>query len=194
MPDTDTGRVDGKPKPLLTATQLLLEQVAVAEILDDSDAGEQDAVLAVLGASSYTNAEATWSQSLPDRIGSHQRAFAFFGGAVELLVPDNLRAAVRTPDRYDPEPNATYLELARHYGTAILPAGPYKPKDEAKAEVAVQAVERWVLPRLRHQRFFSLSELNGAIAAPRRNSHQMPSCIGKWLRSTILPRSSTVPA
>ena len=129
MPETDTGRVDGKPKPLLTATQLLLEQVAVAEILDDSDAGEQDAVL---GASSYTNAEATWSQSLPDRIGSHQRAFAFFGGAVELLVPDNLRAAVRTPDRYDPEPNATYLELARHYGTAILPARPYKPKTRPK--------------------------------------------------------------
>jgi transposase len=133
----------------------------------DASSGEQRSAqifVAVLGASSYTYAEATWSQSLPDWIGSHQRAFAFFGGVVELLVPDNLRAAVRTPDRYDPEPNATYLELARHYGTAILPARPYKPKDKAKAEVAVQVVERWVLARLRHQRFFSLSELNGAIA------------------------------
>jgi transposase len=134
----------------------------------DASSGEQRSAqifVAVLGASSYTYAEATWSQSLPDWIGSHQRAFAFFGGVPELLVPDNLRAAVRTPDRYAPEPNATYLELARHYGTAILPARPYKPKDKAKAEVAVQVVERWVLARLRHQPFFSLRELNVAIAA-----------------------------
>jgi len=121
--------------------------------------------VAVLGASSYTYAEATWSQSLPDWIASHQRTFAFFGGVPELLVPDNLRAAVSKPNRYAPEPNATYLELARHYQTAILPARPYKPKDKAKAEVAVQVVERWVLARLRHHTFFSLSTLNGAIAA-----------------------------
>jgi transposase len=102
---------------------------------------------------------------LPDWIGSHQRALSFFGGVPALLVPDNLRAAVRRPDRYAPQPNATYLELARHYGTAILPARPYKPKDKAKAEVAVQVVERWILARLRHRSFFSLAELNAAIAA-----------------------------
>jgi transposase len=119
--------------------------------------------VAVLGASNYTFAEATRSQSLPDWIGSHQRALAFFGGVPRLLVPDNLRAAVTRPDRYAPEPNATYQELARHYGTAILPARPYKPKDKAKAEVAVQVVERWILARLRHRTFFSLGELNAAI-------------------------------
>ena len=143
----------------------------------DASSGEQRSAqifVAVLGASSYTYAEATWSQSLPDWIGSHQRAFAFFGGVPELLVPDNLRAAVRTPDRYDPEPNATYLELARHYGTAILPARPYKPKDKAKAEVAVQVVERWVLARLRHQRFFSLSDLNVTIAELLTNLNARP--------------------
>lgn len=119
--------------------------------------------VAVLGASSYTYAEATWTQELPQWIASHQRAFQFFGGVVELLVPDNLRSGVSKACRYDPQPNATYRELARHYNTAILPARPYKPKDKAKAEVGVQVVERWILARLRHQRFFSLAELNAAI-------------------------------
>ena len=119
--------------------------------------------VAVLGASSYTYAEATWTQTLPDWIGSHQRAFAYFGGAVELLVPDNLRSGVTSPCRYDPEPNATYAELARHYGCAILPARPYKPKDKSKAEIGVQVVERWILARLRHHTFFSLSDLNAAL-------------------------------
>lgn len=133
----------------------------------DASSGEPrqaQVFVAVLGASSYTYAEATWTQSLPDWIGSHQRALAFFGGVPALLVPDNLRAAVSRPDRYAPEPNATYLACARHYGTAILPARPYKPKDKAKAEVAVQVVERWILARLRHRCFFLLAELNAAIA------------------------------
>ena len=82
---------------------------------------------------------------------------------VELLVPDNLRSGVSKACRYDPQPNATYQELARHYNTAILPARPYKPKDKSKAEVGVQVVERWILARLRHHTFFSLSELNGLI-------------------------------
>jgi len=128
------------------------------------EARDAQIFVAVLGASNYTYAEATWTQSLPDWIGSHQRALGFFGGVPALLVPDNLRAGVTKADRYAPEPNATYQELARHYGTAILPARPHKPKDKAKAEVGVQVVERWILARLRHRTFFSLAELNGAIA------------------------------
>ena len=120
--------------------------------------------VAVMGASNYTFAEATWSQSLPDWIASHQRALRFFGGVPKLLVPDNLRSGVSQACRYDPQPNTTYAEMAHHYGTAILPARPYKPKDKAKAEVGVQLVERWILARLRHQTFFSLHELNRAIA------------------------------
>jgi len=116
----------------------------------------------VLGASSYTYAEATWTQSLPDWIGSHQRMLRFFGGVPELLVPDNLKAAVTQASRYMPKINETYAEMAAHYGTAVLPARPYKPKDKAKAEV--QVVERWVLARLRHRTFFSLAELNAEIA------------------------------
>jgi len=120
--------------------------------------------VAVWGASSYTFAEATRSQKLPDWIGSHVRALAFFGGVPHLLVPDNLKAAVTRPCRYEPEINRGYADMARHYGTAVLPARPRKPKDKAKAEAGVLLVERWILARLRHHQFFSMAELNLAIA------------------------------
>jgi transposase len=126
---------------------------------------EAQIFVSVLGASSYTYAEATYTQSLPDWIASHQRALRFYGGVPALLVPDNLKAAVNSADRYEPGINATYAEMATHYGTAVLPARPYKPKDKAKAEVGVQVVERWILARLRHHTFFSLAELNAAITA-----------------------------
>jgi transposase len=101
-----------------------------------------------------------WSQSLPDWIGSHVRTFEHLNGCTALLVPDNLKSGVTTACYYDPELNPTYRDLATHYGTAVLPARPYRPKDKAKAEAAVLLVERWVLARLRHQQFFSLDELN----------------------------------
>nr|VFK36944.1 MAG: Integrase core domain-containing protein [Candidatus Kentron sp. SD]VFK40598.1 MAG: Integrase core domain-containing protein [Candidatus Kentron sp. SD] len=111
--------------------------------------------VAVLGASNYTYAEATWSQGLPDWISSHVRTFEFFGGVTQLLVPDNLKSAVSKADRYAPEVNTTYAELARHYGTTVLPTRPRKPKDKAKVEVAVQVVERWILAR--HRDFVMLN-------------------------------------
>ena len=119
--------------------------------------------VAVLGASSYTYAEAQWSQDLPNWIGGHVRAFAFFGGAPEILVPDNLKAGVKSPCRYEPDINPTYHDLAQHYGTAVIPARVRKPKDKAKVEVGVQVVERWILARLRNRKFFSLADLNNAI-------------------------------
>lgn len=118
----------------------------------------------VLGASNYTFAEATHSQKLADWLGSHVRMFDFFGGVPESVVPDNLRSAVSKSCRYDPELNPSYQQLAEHYDIAVLPARPYKPQDKAKAEVAVQIVERWILARLRKLRFFSLAELNLAIS------------------------------
>jgi transposase len=120
--------------------------------------------VAVLGASSYTFTEATWTQSLSDWIGSHVRALEFFGGAAEVLVPDNLRAAVTKPHLYEPDLNATYHDMATHYGMAIVPARVAKPRDKAKAEVGVQVVERWILAVLRNRVFFSLAELNFEIA------------------------------
>jgi|HubBroStandDraft_5_1064220.scaffolds.fasta_scaffold63843_1 transposase len=120
--------------------------------------------VAVLGASNYTYAEATWDQKLPNWIGSHVRAFQFFGGVPALLVPDNLKSAVTKASRYEPQLNQTYTDLACHYGTAIVPARPYKPRDKAKVENAVLVVERWILARLRHQTFVGLAELNAAIS------------------------------
>ncbi len=121
--------------------------------------------VAVLGASNYTFCEATWSQKLPDWINSHVRAFNFIGGVPTMVVPDNLKSAVTKACRYDPEINPSYQQLAAHYGTALVPARPLKPKDKAKAEVGVQIIERWILARLRHHTFFSLGELNHCIKA-----------------------------
>ena len=120
--------------------------------------------VAAIGASSFTFAEATRSQAMDDWIGSHQRAFRFFGGVPEIVVPDNLKSGVKSPHRYDPEVNRTYVELAEHYAVAIMPARSYKPRDKAKVESAVQVVEQSVLAALRQQTFFSLGELNAAIA------------------------------
>lgn len=117
----------------------------------------------VLGASNYTYAEAHESQELPNWIGAHVRMFAFFGGVPEVVVPDNLKAGVTHPCRYEPDLNPTYQDLAQHYGTAVIPTRVRKPKDKAKAEVGVQVVERWILARLRNRTFFSLAELNQAI-------------------------------
>lgn len=120
--------------------------------------------VATLGASSYSYAEATWTQALPDWIGSHIRAFAYFGGVPRQVVPDNLKSGVVKACLYDPEINRTYAGMAAHYDTAIVPARPRKPRDKAKVEVGVQIVERRILARLRNHRFFSLAELNQAIA------------------------------
>lgn len=126
-------------------------------------AREAQIFVSVLGASNYTFAEATWSQRLPDWIGSHRRAFAYYGGVPEILVPDNLKSGVSKPCRYDPVLNPTYQDLAQHYGVAVIPARVRKPKDKAKVETGVLVVERWILAVLRNWEFFSLDELNQAI-------------------------------
>ena len=119
--------------------------------------------IAALGASNYTYAEARWTETLPDWIGAHVNAFAAIGGVSKVLVPDNLKAGITKPSRYEPGINRTYQDLADHYGCVVLPARVMKPRDKAKAEVAVQIVQRFVLARLRNRRFFSLAELNSAI-------------------------------
>jgi transposase len=111
--------------------------------------------VAVLGASSFTFAEATWTQQSHDWIASHMRAFEYLGGVPGAVVPDQLRTGVSVPCRYEAGIQRTYQELAEHYGTIILPARPAHPRDKAKVEVAVQVAERWILARLRNQSFFS---------------------------------------
>lgn len=119
--------------------------------------------VAVLGASNYTYAEATSDQTLPNWIGSHIRTFEYFGGVSEIIVPDNLKCGVTASCKYEPDINATYHDMAVHYGTAVIPARVKAPKDKAKVEVGVQIVERWILAALRNREFFSLQELNSVI-------------------------------
>jgi len=156
--------------------------------------------VAVLGASSYTYAEATWSQSLPNWIGSHVRCLAFIGGVPELVVPDNLRSGVSKAHRYEPDINPTYQEMAAHYGLAVMPARVRRPRDKAKAEVAVQVVERWILAALRHRQLFSLGELNSAIrelltALNNRPFRKLPGCrrehFEQWDRPALQPLPAT---
>ena len=100
---------------------------------------------------------------LPNWIGSHGRAFEYFGCVPRVLVPDNLKSGVSKACKYEPELNPTYADMAEHYGCAVLPARPYRAKDKAKVEVGVLIVKRWILAVLRHRTFYSLAELNGAI-------------------------------
>lgn len=125
---------------------------------------EASIFVATMGASDYTFAEATWTQTLPDWTGSHVRAFEFFGGVPRIVVPDNLKAGVTSPHLYDPDINPSYMELAEHYQVAVIPARVAKPRDKSKVEVHVQIIEREVLAPLRNRRFLSLADLNQAIA------------------------------
>jgi transposase len=132
----------------------------------DHETGEETEVelfVMVLGASNYTYAEAVRTQQLSDFVGATVRGLEYFGAVPEMLVPDQLKSAVHKPDRYAPEINATYTEVAQHYGTAIVPARPRKPKDKAKVEGGVLIAQRWILACLRNHRFFGLEELNAAI-------------------------------
>ena len=119
--------------------------------------------VAVLGASSYTYAEARWSETLPDWIGAHVNTLDFLGGVPRAAVPDNLKAGITKPSRYEPGVNRTYQDLADHYGFVVLPARVRRPRDKAKVENAVGIVTRFMLGKLRNRRFFSLADVNDAV-------------------------------
>jgi transposase len=140
-----------------SGTKLQLMERTTGEILT------AELFVAVLGASNFTYAEATWTQSLPDWISSHIRAFNYFRGVTKMIVSDNLKSGITKACFYEPNVNRTYQEMADHYDTAIVPARPNKPKDKAKVEVGVQVALRWVIAKLRKRTFFTLAEANAAI-------------------------------
>jgi len=146
--------------------KLFIDYAGTTVAITDKKTGEIKSAqlyLATLGASSYTYAEVTWTQSTTDFISSNINSFEFFGGVPEQLIPDNLKSAVQIASRYEPTINRTYRELAKHYGTAVIPARVRKPKDKAKVEGAVLIASRWILAALRNITFFSLEEANEAI-------------------------------
>jgi len=157
--------------------KLFVDYAGATMAVQDPATGERreaQLFVSVLGASSYTFAEATWTQGLADWIGSHIRAFEFIGGVTEIVVPDNLKSGVTKTCRYEPGVNITYEEMAGHYGVAVVPARPRKPRDKAKVEAGVLLVERWILAALRKRTFFSLGEVNEAIAELLTRLNQKP--------------------
>lgn len=131
--------------------------------LSTGEINEAQIFVGSLGASQFTFAEATATQSLPDWIQSHIRMWEYFGGVSAVVVPDNLKSGVNKAHRYDPDINANYQHVGEHYGFAIVPARIYEPKDKAKVENAVGCVERQILAPLRHLTFTSIAEINAAI-------------------------------
>lgn len=120
--------------------------------------------VAVLGASNYCFVKAYKSQDSSSWIKAHIDCLTYLDGVPVFVVPDNLKSAVTKACRFEPLINRTYSRLAHHYGFAIMPARPRHPKDKAKAEAGVKLVENWILAALRDRDFFSLEELNEAIA------------------------------
>jgi transposase len=162
----------------LTRRGLVMRQVHVAgdklfvdysgkkpHIVDPStgEVVELELFVAVLGASNLTYAEVTRTQRGPDFIASHVRALEFLGGVPAALVPDQLKSGVTRACRYEPEAQRTYEELARHYGTTVLPARPRRPRDKAKVEVGVQIAQRWIVARMRNEVFHSPVAMNARI-------------------------------
>ena len=119
--------------------------------------------VAVLPASSIIYAEPFDDMKMESWIQGHVHAFEYFGGVPRLLVPDNAKTAVSKANRFEPELNATYQEMARHYNTIIILTRPYSPTDKAPVETSVQIVERRIIAKLRHSRFLSLEELAEAF-------------------------------
>ena len=155
--------------------------------------------VAVLGASNYTYACATATQNAADWVGSIIDALEFIGGVPRLIVPDQTRALIARPDRYEPAVNRLVDELCDHYDVAVLPARPAHPRDKPKVEVGVQVVERWILARLRNRRFFSLAELNGAIGEllldlNQRAFKKLPGCRSSAFETLDRPTLRSLPA
>ena len=163
-----TGKLDVCLRQTYRAGEKLFVDYAGQTIpVTDSFSGKtREAYLfvATLGASNYTFAWASFSQDLPSWIDAHVRALEFFGAVPEIITPDNLLSGVTKPCYYEPDINPTYLDFSLHYGTVIIPARIKKPKDKAKVEAAVKIAEMWILAALRNHTFFSLEELNKAVA------------------------------
>lgn len=139
-----------------------------------TDGSRAHIFVAALGASSYTYACATPRETMADWLDATAAALTFFGGVPQLIVPDNPRAMICNPDRYEPRANDTVHDFAAHYGTSFLPARSRHPQDKAKVESAVQVVERWILARLRHQRLASVHEVNQAISPLLKRLNERP--------------------
>jgi transposase len=145
--------------------KLFLDWAGATIPIHHSDGTTRHAALfvAAMGASSYTYAEAVPDQQMANWLKVQIHALEYYGGCPQLLIPDNTKTGVTRACIYEPDLNPTYQEFASHYRVAVMPTRPRKPRDKAKVESAVQVVQRWIVMRLRHQRFFSIADANDSI-------------------------------
>lgn len=141
--------------------------------------------VSALGVSGLLYAEATLSMKLPDWIGSHMRMFEFYGGATEILIPDNPKTGVKRPCRYDPDIQRTYENMVRHYGAVVIPARVRKPKDKPQAERGVQEVLRWIIVLLQEREFFTLEEMNESIFDELEKINNKPFTVREGSRRSV---------
>jgi transposase len=111
----------------------------------------------VLSHSRKAYSEATYRQTTDDFLGALENAFEHFGGVPQTLVIDNLKAAVKHPDWFDPELVPKVAAFATHYGTVILPTKPYTPRHKGKVERGIDYVQE---NALKGNQFHALEEQN----------------------------------
>lgn len=151
----------------LAGEKLFVDYSGLTMLIHNQRTGEVEKAqifVAVLGASGYTFVHVTPSQTQEDFIYSHVMCYNFFGGVPRVVVPDNLKSAIISNNKNGIIVNESYADLNRHYSVVVEPARPRKPKDKPKAEQGVQAIQRYILARFRHHKFFSVDELNQALA------------------------------
>jgi len=196
---------NGKPSPpveRIPGERLYPDYSGLRMHYIDRETGEKivcELYVSSIGDSGKIYAEATHSQSIPDWLKATGNAFHYYGGVSSLINPDNLKAAITKPSRYDPDNNKVFEEFSDHYGTAIYSARVWHPQDKALAESAVQNVQRWVVAPLRNRVFFSLSELNEAIWEKQEVLNDRPFSLRHGSRSSAfiemdLPNLKPLPA
>lgn len=134
--------------------------------ITDKETGEiieVEIFVSILGASQLTYVEAVMSQQKEDFVAACEHTLQYIGGVPDAIVPDNLKAAVSKSSRFEPTLNETFEDFADHYGTTILPARAYRPRDKALVEGAVRIMYTRIYAPLRKAVFHSLKELNDAI-------------------------------
>ena len=119
--------------------------------------------VAILGASQLTYVEAVMTQQKEDFIFACENALHYCSGVPRAIVPDNLKSAVSKSSKYEPTLNETFADFAEHYGTAILPARAYRPRDKALVENAVRIIYTRIYVKVKRQQYFTLQDLNAVI-------------------------------
>ncbi len=143
----------------------------------DQQTGEIKSVevfVAILGASQLTYVEAVMTQQKEDFVFACENALHYCKGVPAAIVPDNLKSAVSKSSKYEPTLNETFLDFAEHYGTAILPARAYRPRDKALVENAVRIIYTRIYVKVKRQQYATLQELNAAISVALEEHNNAP--------------------